>query len=616
MVHLNRGVLEAFEHLPPGGHILSLYQSEDNKVDLLAAFLSQGVTRGERGAFAGDRLSDAAWRRFHERLPGLGQHLREGRVLLLPGRLGGGKPASGAGDTIREVAAAARREGYQGLRLVWEMTWLLDLLADNAAFDAFLTGLDHILAPSRTTMLSQFREEPFLPQFIYQVLRRHPVIVIGDRAFVNSCSHRPGRTEELPDGWSGVLEEFPDPLLIDDGRRQRANIRLRALAEEAALAGRDLLNKLSDLWNGDEKGYRLDLSEGRSFTFRPVALSGTSSIRLIMGRETVPVKTPDPEAEAGQQVYARFLEALPLGFLEIDPRGRIVSANARTADLLGMTRDKILHRSYLDLVHPLDRPKAALWLGGGGQDALELRLHRRRGECWVKMRLVPSFAPDLKGIIWEDVNDRKRSEVLQLLNEELVTLQDRLRFLSTRDALTGLFNRQYFQEEVRRLQNPRFAPVSVIIADVDGLKPINDQFGHPVGDELLQTAARVLKRPFRETDMVARIGGDEFAILLPRTPYGLARERREEIFREVALHNLDTEGPQLSLSVGVATSAGNNTLLQETIKQADDDMYRCKLARSNYPDDDHPLTTLGGLFGHRAATGPASLENTNGKLLS
>jgi len=295
-----------------------------------------------------------------------------------------------------------------------------------------------------------------------------------------------------------------------------------------------------------------------------------------------------PEPYSVRQAYALLIESLPLGFLAIDHHGTISATNRKTAALLDLPREKILHQNYLELVHPLDRSQAALWLSTGrfGAEPAEIRLACPEGECWVIARKVPLPVPGLTGIIWEDVNDRKRSEALHTLNRELMMLHDRLQFVSTRDTLTGLFNRRYFEEEIHRLTNPRFAPISVIIVDMDGLKQTNDSFGHQVGDELIQAAAQVIKKPFRETDMVARIGGDEFAVLLPQTPYELAQERREEILREVEGYNLSSDGPKLSLSVGVATSARDGLSLAETIKKADDDMYRFK--RISHPHQRHP----------------------------
>jgi diguanylate cyclase (GGDEF)-like protein len=92
--------------------------------------------------------------------------------------------------------------------------------------------------------------------------------------------------------------------------------------------------------------------------------------------------------------------------------------------------------------------------------------------------------------------------------------EERLRFLTVHDSLTGLYNRAYFTEEMARLERGRHYPVSILVADLDGLKEINDSMGHQAGDQLLVQAAEALVKGVRSDDMVARIGGDEFAVLL------------------------------------------------------------------------------------------------------
>ena len=558
-------------------------------MELTAAFLQQGLDKGERCVFfTGQELSKPELARLGALIPGMDGHRVRGRLMFCTAHLG----PDAAGE-IGALAAEAGSNGHAGLRVVAEMSRLLTLLRDPMAFPALCEDLDRRLARMRVTLLSQFREDLFPPELIFNVLKRHSVIVIGDEVFTNSApvstGDAPGprlpaaaapRRETPPEDLSPLLEALPFPVMAGYDHRWAMNDVFRRLVADPSLAGRDILGDLSGLAPDSGETRQYTLSDGRTFSFSCVRAARDSVLRLTVGRETAP--GPAREAPPARAYHASLLEALPLGYLEIDGRGRVLTANARAASLLVCPRDCVAGRTYLDLVHPLDRGRVALWLAEDGGTPVEARLATRGRECWVRFHTAPSPRPDRRAVIWEDINDRKKSEVLQLLSQELVTMQDRLQFLSTRDALTGLFNRQYFEEEISRLKNPRFAPVSVLIIDVDGLKPVNDSFGHPQGDELLRTAARVLKKPFRDTDMVARIGGDEFAVILPHTSYELAKARREDILRAVHAHNLASEGLPLSLSIGVATADTDGPSLSETIKRADDDMYRCKLASNVY----------------------------------
>jgi len=149
---------------------------------------------------------------------------------------------------------------------------------------------------------------------------------------------------------------------------------------------------------------------------------------------------------------------------------------------------------------------------------------------------------------------------------------------STHDALTGLFNRAYFDNEMGRLGRGRQSPISVVIADIDGLKFCNDTCGHAAGDALIKATARALIESFRAEDVLARIGGDEFGVLLP----GVAADQVEVTLMRLRTAVDRTEPPvagfPLSVSFGSATTLVP-TGLTEAIKLADQRMYREKRAK-------------------------------------
>lgn len=154
-------------------------------------------------------------------------------------------------------------------------------------------------------------------------------------------------------------------------------------------------------------------------------------------------------------------------------------------------------------------------------------------------------------------------------------IEEQLQFLSTHDSLTGLFNRAFFDAELVRLASGRQFPVSIVIADVDGLKKVNDRHGHATGDILLKQAAKILTKVFRAEDMIARIGGDEFAILLPHADSSVVEDllKRVSISQET-LNSSGSEFP-VRLSLGAAT-VQNGDDLQDALKLADKRMYQVK----------------------------------------
>ncbi len=151
-------------------------------------------------------------------------------------------------------------------------------------------------------------------------------------------------------------------------------------------------------------------------------------------------------------------------------------------------------------------------------------------------------------------------------------------YLSYHDKLTGLYNRRYFEEELKRMDTERELPLSVIIGDVNGLKITNDVFGHLAGDRLLKTIGRILGENCRDEDMVARWGGDEFVILLPRT----APEGADEICRRIqaACGEASDLPVQVSISLGYATKKNTSQAMEHILNSAEDWMYRRKLLES------------------------------------
>lgn len=178
--------------------------------------------------------------------------------------------------------------------------------------------------------------------------------------------------------------------------------------------------------------------------------------------------------------------------------------------------------------------------------------------------LMPGHEKDFSWVLvaLQDINTRRRAE-------------EYLRYLGTHDVMTALYNRAFFEEALQDLETNRSDPISFIVIDLNDLKSTNDSFGHYTGDRLIRRAADVLKASVDETYMVARIGGDEFVIIMPGTDEGAANAMLKRLRTLVSVNNKYYHDRVLSFAIGAATSIPGLSL-EKVISLADDAMYRDK----------------------------------------
>jgi diguanylate cyclase (GGDEF)-like protein len=178
--------------------------------------------------------------------------------------------------------------------------------------------------------------------------------------------------------------------------------------------------------------------------------------------------------------------------------------------------------------------------------------------------LMPGAEKDFSWVLvaLQDITARKKAE-------------EYLRYLGTHDVMTGLYNRAFFEETLHEMESSRQDPVCFIVIDLNNLKPVNDVFGHHTGDKLIRRAAEVLRASVGSGYMSARIGGDEFIIIMPGAKKTEADELMERIQSFTTMNNKFYRDPELSLSLGAAVSEPGLPL-EKVISLADNDMYKNK----------------------------------------
>jgi diguanylate cyclase (GGDEF)-like protein/PAS domain S-box-containing protein len=278
------------------------------------------------------------------------------------------------------------------------------------------------------------------------------------------------------------------------------------------------------------------------------------------------------ELDAERAKYFDLYDLAPTGYMTLNAAGIILEANLSAANLLGVLKfelgkqplTRFIYKEDQD-IHYLHRKRL---FDTRAPQVCELRIVGKAGALhWVRMEAKVAQNSDGTPVYWEtlsDITERKLAE-------------EQLGYKSTHDALTGIYNRAFFEVELARLEHSREFPISIVMADVDQLKVMNDTQGHAAGDEMIRQAANALRAVFREADVLARIGGDEFAVLLPSTDSANAEQMLARVQEWLGKHNAETLDFPVQLSLGTATAEKKN--LTEAFTLADQRIYTDKATR-------------------------------------
>ena len=293
-------------------------------------------------------------------------------------------------------------------------------------------------------------------------------------------------------------------------------------------------------------------------------------------RDTVPVS-------GDRHLLDAVLDAATSLIVVVDAEGRLVRWNRACESLLGYAASGLeAPGALLDLIPARERGIAEKALralmAGESPVRAELRWRTSQGE----LRLIQWSATALTGPAGEvthvvgtgvDVTDERSWE------KERAAVEEQLRYVADHDALTGLFNRRRLEEELERhfAHGRRYGMGgALLLLDLDDFKRVNDGFGHRAGDRVLTAVAVVLRRRLRASDIVARFGGDEFAVLMP---VGGASEASglAELLATAVHTDVTTPAGPLSASVGIALFE-ESASPDEILSRADDAMYTEKRA--------------------------------------
>ncbi len=274
-----------------------------------------------------------------------------------------------------------------------------------------------------------------------------------------------------------------------------------------------------------------------------------------------------------------------------DLNGRFLQVNRACREALGYTEAEMLSLTVFQILH---LEELVAWLGTMKRQWAGEKIRIVEGRILTKSGKVIEVEGNTElhfeqGVpvyllsIFRDVTDRKRRErELETYRKLLEEANARLETLAAKDGLTGLNNRRTLQEQMthqlkRAMRNG--SPLSLLLLDVDDFKAFNDTFGHPAGDSTLQAVARLLADNARDTDFVARFGGEEFAVLLPDTGRDEALMIAERFRQSLEMTNWSQR--DITVSVGVATLNDPHGCESMLVDQADAALYHSKRTGRN-----------------------------------
>jgi len=285
----------------------------------------------------------------------------------------------------------------------------------------------------------------------------------------------------------------------------------------------------------------------------------------IYSHNITKLKAAELALKESEQKYSSYIENAPDGVFITDEKGQFIEANKAAEEITGYSKEELLTMNTSDLL--LGKYKTAckrhiMNVLKSGSAKGEFQYQQKSGIIkWWNISSTKLLATRII-CFGKDVTIRK-------------TAEDKLMHQNYHDSLTGIYNRRFFEEELRRLDTDRNLPLSLLMADVNGLKFINDSFGHATGDTVLTKTAEVIRKTCRGDDIVARLGGDEFVIILPKTDPSKTRQIVNRIESRASKEKI--AGVKLSISIGYDTKDNSEQNISDILENAENHMYTHKI---------------------------------------
>jgi diguanylate cyclase (GGDEF)-like protein len=414
-------------------------------------------------------------------------------------------------------------------------------------------------------------------------------------------------------------------LLADQDYELTMIVSPREAVEHLATQSADLV--LLDLRMPELDGHQvMDIIKARNFDVGVVVISGERDIDAAIGAvkrgvygylrkpfhpedllatvaQALQRKTLEAEKrqiqhqlECSERLYRYLVDTLPDIIYTIDTDGRFIYINDRAEQLLGYTRAELVGKHYSTIVHEDDLERARYVfqerrVGDRASRNVELRLKSRNAleeRYFDNTLLTISFNATA---LYSVADDKSRRELFGTYGvardiTELKRAEQRISYQAFYDVLTDLPNRVLFKDRldlaiIHAKRND--TKIAVMFVDLDGFKPINDTLGHLKGDQLLREVAQRMRLNLRRGDTLARVGGDEFTVLLPdlRNPKDAAAIARKFLWSLKQPFQLDGQLVHISASIGIAIYPDDGTSMEDLVRHADIAMYQMKTDGKN-----------------------------------